>query len=69
MNSYFDLLVLAALFVPVALMVAANLAAYRSPGAGDGLLGLPMGEPTAVPETARAAHEEAAELPELREAA
>ncbi|HET7547885.1 MAG TPA: hypothetical protein VFJ86_08955 [Usitatibacter sp.] len=69
MNSYFDLLVLAALFVPVALMVAANLAAYRSPGAGDGLLGLPMGEPTAVPEPARAACEEAAELPELREAA
>jgi len=69
MNSYFDLLVLAALFVPVALMVAANLAAYRSPGAGDGLLGLPLAEPSAMPQPIPAAREEAVELPELREAA
>ena len=39
MDRFFDLLVLATLFAPVALIVAANLAAYRSPSAGSGLLG------------------------------
>ena len=34
MTSFFDLLVLATLFAPVALIVAGNLAAYRSPAAG-----------------------------------
>ncbi|HSN21835.1 MAG TPA: hypothetical protein VLS49_14235 [Usitatibacter sp.] len=71
MNSYFDLLVLAALFVPVALIVAANLAGYRSPGAGEGLLALPAREPAAEPLPEPAAKRPAAveEMPELREAA
>lgn len=69
MNSYFDLLVLAALFVPVALIVAANLAAYRSPGAGEGLLGLPAREAEAEPWPAAAGAAQAEELAELRKAA
>ncbi len=36
MNSFFDLLVLATLFTPVTLIVAGNLAAYRSPSSGAG---------------------------------
>lgn len=71
MHSYFDLLVLAALFVPVALIVVANLAAYRLPDAGEGLLALPAAdpepEPAAIPEVAEA--KTAEELPELRRAA
>jgi hypothetical protein len=72
MHSYFDLLVLAALFVPVALIVLANLLAYRSPDAGEGLLTLPAAtgsapEPAAQPLPAAAL--EADELPELRRAA
>ncbi len=68
MDRFFDLLVLATLFAPVALIVAANLAAYRSPSAGPGLLGsyrpgMPL--PGAVERTpSRAAQAEA-----LREAA
>jgi len=65
MNSYFDLLVLAALFVPVALMVVANLATYRLPDAGHG----PLALPAADPEPATPAAEAAEELPELRHAA
>lgn len=69
MHSYFDLLVLAALFVPVALIVVANLAAYRLPDAGEGLLALPAAdpEPAAMPATAEA--DAAEELPEFRRAA
>lgn len=67
MKSYFDLLVLAALFVPVALIVAANLAAYRSAGAGEGLLGLPVREPEADPQPATALRAE--KMPQLRQAA
>jgi hypothetical protein len=69
MNSYFDLLVLAALFVPVALIVAANLAAYRSTGTGEGLLALPPAGPAAEPQPAALAAQAAEELPELRRAA
>lgn len=42
MNSIFDLLVLAAFFAPMALMVAVNLATYCPSRAGQGLLGSPM---------------------------
>jgi hypothetical protein len=73
MHSYFDLLVLAALFVPVALIVVANLLAYRSPGAGEGLLGLPAAQEASGPQPAReeilALEPQALELPELRRAA
>ena len=73
MNSYFDLLVLAALFVPVALIVAANLAAYRSSGTGEGLLALPAQEPAAEPRHATIAQADSTactqEMPELRRAA
>jgi hypothetical protein len=69
MNSYFDLLVLAALFVPVALIVAANLAAYRSSGTGEGLLALPAAGPEAEPQPAPQAAHAAEELPEMRRAA
>jgi hypothetical protein len=68
MDRFFDLLVLATLFAPVALIVAANIAAYRSPSAGPGLLGayrpsVPL--PAALERTqSRAAHAEP-----LREAA
>ncbi len=65
MSGYFDLLVLAALFAPVALIVAGNLAAYRSGGAGDGLAGLYRPLPEAVPMT----EEAATTLAELRRAA
>ena len=68
MQSYFDLLVLAALFVPVLLIVAGNLAAYRSPLAGDGLLGLPAPAPVPVA-SAAASPKLADELPEMRHAA
>jgi len=71
MHSYFDLLVLAALFVPVALIVVANLAAYRLPDSGEGLLALPEADPepapAAMPATAEA--QSAEELPEFRRAA
>jgi hypothetical protein len=73
MHSYFDLLVLAALFVPVALIVVANLLAYRSPGAGEGLLALPPAQTASGPQPARdgvpAAAAEAPGLAELRRAA
>ena len=68
MDRFFDLLVLATLFAPVALIVAANLAAYRSPSAGTGLLGayrpsVPL--PAAVERT----QSDAAQAEPLREAA
>jgi len=69
MDSYFDVLVLAALFVPVALMVAANLAAYRSPDTAEGLLGALACGPLAGPRPASAPRDEAQEMPELRRAA
>lgn len=65
MTSYFDLLALAALFAPVALIVAGNLAAYRSPPAEDGLAGLYR----PAPELVAAAAEAEPEVPELRRAA
>ena len=65
MTSYFDLLVLAALFAPVALIVAGNLAAYRSPSAGEGL----AGRYRPLPEAAATADEPGTAAPELRRAA
>lgn len=66
MTSFFDLLVLAALFAPVALIVAGNLAAYRSPAAGEGLAGTYRPLVDVLP----AADDEAGTpLPELRRAA
>ena len=65
MTSYFDLLFLAALFAPVALIVAGNLAAYRSPSAGEGLTGLYR----PLPGLAAAAEEAEVPAPELRRAA
>ncbi|HXS53242.1 MAG TPA: hypothetical protein VN782_11975 [Usitatibacter sp.] len=67
MTSLFDLLVLASLFAPVALIVAGNLAAYRSPAAATGVFGAYRPAPLA------AAMEPAPEAPwqadELRRAA
>jgi len=59
MDRFFDLLVLATLFAPVALIVAGNLAAYRSPLRGEGLFGAyqPMPRETPVAAAAEAAWE------------
>jgi hypothetical protein len=67
MTSLFDLLVLASLFAPVALIVAGNLAAYRSPAAGAGIFGAYRPLPLEAP--AAPAPEAAWEADELRRAA
>ena len=66
MTSFFDLLVLSTLFAPVALIVAANLAAYRSPTAGAAVFAAYRPAPAEMPV---AGSEEAAWEGDLRRAA
>jgi len=66
MTSFFDLLVFATLFAPVALIVAANLAAYRSPAAGAAVFAAYRPAPAEAPVAGR---DEAAWEGDLRRAA
>jgi hypothetical protein len=66
MTSTFDLLVLAAFFAPMALMVVTNLATYRPDRAGLGLLDSPM---AMAARTDASAGPDRLDLEDMREAA
>ncbi len=69
MKSAFDLLVLAAFFAPMGLLLAGSLLSWRPSRCADGLLGLPPGAAVPAAPASGAALDAAEEPVELRRAA